>query len=200
MNPNGIQCSINCPFNNNAVHYPGFTLPRSFTLADHGKVSYGVFLLLSIILSPSQFFTLTCHEKQVYGVLSNPSNNHSHDPILDHFSLASVGGNSRALVLSITGRNQTRIPFVFVRVYVLFWISLQCIKSGSSLKVPYTVIRAHSSMGGTFAMPSDYLKDFYSFCLRGTSRFQHHQMGEFTSRTAQLKSRKENNKEACCAD
>ena len=190
MDPNGIQCSIDYPYNDNAVGYYGFALPRSFTLADHGRVGYGISPTLSIILSPGESFTLAYHRKQAYRNSSNPSIHHSRDPILDHFSLASVGGNSRAPVLSIIRRNQTRILFVLVRVCASFCILLQCIKSGSSLKVPYTVIRAHSAMSCTFALPSDYLKDLYSFCLRGASGFQRHQTDEFYSRTAQLKSRK----------
>ena len=200
MDPNGNQCSIDYPYNDNTVGYHGFTLPRSFTLAGHGSVSYGAFSTLSIILSPSKSFTLTHHERQAYGVLSDLSNNHSHDPILDLFSVASVGDNPRALVLSIMRGNQTRILFVFIYARVSFCSLLQCVKSGSSLKVPYTVIRAHSLMSETFALSSDYLKDFYSFCLRWISGLQHYRMEEFYSRTAQLKSRKQKNKEACCAD
>ena len=200
MDPNGNQCSIDYLCNDNTVGYHEFTLPRSFTLAGHGRVSYRVSSTLSIILSPSKSFTLTHHRKQVYGVLSNPSNNHSRDPILGTFSLASIWGNPRALVLSIIRRNQTRILFVFVCTHVSFCILLQCVKSGSSLKVPYTVIRAHTAMGCSFALYSDYLEDFYSFCLRGTSGLQRHRMDEFYSHIARLKSRKEKNKEACCAD
>ena len=199
MNPNGVQFSINCPFDDNAVGCSGPTLPRSFTLVGHGSLSYGVFPLLSITLSPGKSFTLACYERQGCGVPFHFSNNHSRDPVLDFFSLASVGGNSRALFRSITRRNQTRILFVLVRVCASSYILLQCVKSGLSLKVPYTVIRAHSAMSCTFALYSDYLKDLYSFCLRWTNGFQHHSMDESYSRTAQLKLRKEKNKGACCA-
>ena len=67
----------------------------------------------------------------------------------------------------------------------------------AELNVAYTVIRPHSAMGDTFALTSDYLKDFYSYCFteKGTScsRF----MGEFTSRTTPLNiaSNEEKNKE-----
>ena len=199
MDPNGNQCSIDYPYNDNTAGYHGFTLPRSFTLAGHGSVSYEAFSTLSIILSPSKSFTLTHHERQAYGVLSDLSNNHSHDPILDLFSVASVGDNSRALILSIIRGNQTRILFVPFHLCALFYFLLQCVEYGSSLKVPYTVIRAHSAMSCTFALLSAYLKDFYSLFLRGTSGIYQHLMGEFYSHTAQLKSRKEKNKEACCA-
>ena len=199
MDPNGNQCSIDYPYNDNAVGYHGLTLPRSFTLIGHGRMDCGTFPVLSITLSPGKSFTLACREIQAYGILSDLSIDHSRDPILDLFSLASIWGNSRALILSIICRNQTRILFLFVRICALFSILLQCVKSGLSLKVPYTVIRAHSLMSETFALPSDYLKDLYSFCFTGADGFQCCLMDEFYSRTAQLKSRKEKNKGACCA-
>ena len=112
MDPNSDQFSINDPFDDNAVVCPGYTLPRSFTLARHGSMCYRIFSALSIVLSPSQSFIRAYHEKQAYGVIANLSIAHSRVPILDLFSLASIGGNSRALVLSIARRNQTRILFV----------------------------------------------------------------------------------------
>ena len=199
MDPNSNQCSIDYPCNDNTVHYSGLTLPRSFTLAHHGRIGYGVFPLLSIILSPSQSFTLVQDERQIYGVSSDLSNNHSCDPILDLFSVASVGGNSRApcLVhyLGESDANSFRVGSCLC--VVLLFIAVRQV--GSSLKVPYTVIRAHTAMGCSFALYSDYLKDLYSFYLQGTSGFKRHLMDEFTSRTAQLKSRKKKNKEAYCA-
>ena len=68
MDPNGIQCSIDCPFSNNAVVCPGYTLPRSFTLARHESVGYGVSSVPSIALSPSQSFTRPYYERQAYGI------------------------------------------------------------------------------------------------------------------------------------
>ena len=114
MNPNGVQFSINCLFNDNAVGYPGFTLPRSFTLIGHKKRAYDV---------PFDF-----------------SINHSRGPILDHFSLASIWGNSRALFLSIIRRNQTRILFVLDLAQRLFWGLVAAHQSRLELNVPYTVI------------------------------------------------------------
>ena len=162
MDPNGNQFSINDPFKDNALHCPGFTLPRSFTHAGHGRTSYGVFSILSIAPSPGKSFTRSSHERQAYGDPFDLSINHFRTPILDLFSLTSVWGNSRALVQSIIRGNQTRILFVLFFAWEAFWILLQCVKSGLNLNVPYTVIRAHSAMGVTFAPISDYLKDLYS--------------------------------------
>ena len=94
MNPNGVQFSIDYPFSDNTVVCPGLTLPRSFTLA--------------------------CHGKQVYGVSSNLSIAHSRTSNLGLFSLASIWGNSRALVLAIIRRNQTRILFVWDYKWAFF--------------------------------------------------------------------------------
>ena len=140
MDPNGIQCSIDYPYNDNTLGCPGFTLPRSFTRANHGRMGYGISPTLSIILSPSQSFTLACHRKQVYGISHNLFLHHSRDPILDHFSLASVGDNSRALFLSIMRRNQTRILFVLDFARGSFWGLIAAHQSVMKLNVPYTVI------------------------------------------------------------
>ncbi len=140
MDPNGIQCSIDYPYNDNTVGYHGFTLPRSFTLVGHGRMDYGVFPVFSLVLSPSKSFTLAYHEKQVCGISHNLSLHHSHDPILDHFSLASIQGNSRALFLSMIGRNQTRILFVLDFVRGSFWSLIAAHHSAMKLNVPYTVI------------------------------------------------------------
>ena len=140
MDPNGNQCSIDCPFNDNTVGCHGLPLPRSFKLTGHGRISHRVFSTLSIILSPGQSFTLAHYGKQAYGVLSNISNNYSRDPILDLFSVASVGGNSRALVLSIIRGNQTRILFVWGFARGLFWSLIAAHLSRLKLDVPYTVI------------------------------------------------------------
>ena len=140
MNPNGIQCSIDYPYNDNALGYHGFTLPRSFTLAGHGRIGYGVSPTLSIILSPVKSFTLAHYGKRAYGVLSNLSSNHSRDPVLDHFSVASILGNSRALFLSTIRRNQTRILFVLDFARGSFWRFIAAHHSTMKLNVPYTVI------------------------------------------------------------
>ncbi len=140
MNPNDVQCSINCPFNDNTVGCSGPTLPRSFTLVDHGRIGYGVSPTLSIILSPGKSFTLTYYERQAYGVFSNLSIYHSRDPILDLFSLAIIWGNSRALIRSTIRGNQTRILFVLDSAQGLFWGLIAAHPSGLKLNVPYTVI------------------------------------------------------------
>ena len=145
MNPNDVQCSINCPFNDNAVGYSGPTLPRSFTLVGHGRIGYGVSLTLSIILSPGKSFTLTGHGRQAYEVSSNLSIDHSRDSILDLFSLANVEGISRALIRSMIQVNQTRILFVWDSDWGLFWGLIAAHPSRLKLKVPYTVTT------GTFA-------------------------------------------------
>ena len=139
MDPNGIQCSIDYPYNNNAVGYPGFTLPRSFTLAGHGRIGYGISPTFSIILSPSKSFTLAHYGKQVFGVLSYLSIDHSRDPILDLFSVATFWGKSRALFLSIIRRNQTRILFVLDFAWDSFWGFIAAHQSAMKLNVPYTV-------------------------------------------------------------
>ena len=140
MDPNGNQCSINCPFNDNTLGYSGFTLPRSFTLADHGRGSHGIFSMLSIILSPGKSFTCAYYERQAYGVSFSLSIDHSRDPILDLFSLANVGGNSRALFRTTIRGNQTRILFVWGSARGLFWGLIAAHPSRLKLDVPYTVI------------------------------------------------------------
>ena len=165
MDPNSDQFSTNCPFGDNTVGCYRPPLPRSFTLACHESVSYGFFPGLSIILSPSQSFTRLHHEKQVCGCSLNLSDNHSRDPILGLLSVASVGENSRALVLSIIQRNQTRILFVWDSVWAFWGGVVTAYQAGAELNVAYTVIRPHSAMRCTFALYSAYLEDFYSFFL-----------------------------------
>ena len=186
MDPNSDQFSIDDPFSDNTVVCPGFTLPRSFTRARHESVHRGVFTVFSIALSPSLSFTLAHHERQAYGVFSNLSNNHSRDPILDLFSIASIRGNSRALVLSIISRNQTRILFFLNFIWAFFGSFIAVYQTEAKLDVPYTVIRAHLLMGEHSALTSDYLKDLYSFCFMGKGAFCMRFTGEFTSRTPQL--------------
>ena len=197
MDPNGDQFSINDPFNNNAVACPGLTLPRSFTRAGHGNICCRAFSAFSIVLSPSQSFTRPNHEKQAYGVLINLSIVHSRTPILDCLSSASVGGNSRALVLATVRRNQTRILFVWGFIWAFLKGLTTAYQAEAELDVAYTVIRPHSALGCTFALSSDYLKDFYSFYFTKKGAFCTQFMGEFNSRTAHLNttSNEEKNKE-----
>ena len=110
-------------------------------------------------------FTPVHHERQAYEVSSNLSKNHSRTPTLGFLSPASVGGNSRALLLAIIRRNQTRILFVWDPSWALFRGFVTAYQSKGDLDVAYTVIRPHSALGCTFALSSDYLKDFNSFCF-----------------------------------
>ena len=119
MDPNGAQFSIKDPFDDNANHCPGSPLPRSFTRTGYGRQTYGVSSRLSPGLSPSKSFTLTFLERQVYGVSVDFSINHSHAFNLDPFRLASVGSNSRALLLSTIQENETRILFFLFASTVL---------------------------------------------------------------------------------
>ena len=197
MDPNGVQCSINCPFSDNAVVCPGLTLPRSFTLVHHENVRYGVFSTLSIILSPGKSFTRPRHERQAWGASSNLSHNHSRTPILDLFSLVGVRGNSRALVLSTTQGNQTRILFARDFVWAFFGGLIAAHQAETELDVAYTVIRPHSALECTFALSSDYLKDFNSSCFTEKGAPCTRFMDEFTSRAAHLNTvlNQEKNKE-----
>ena len=148
-------------------------------------------------LSILRSFILAYYEKQAFGVSASLSNNHSRTLTLGLFSLASIWGNSRALVLAIIRRNQTRILFMWGSAWTLFWNLITACQAEAELDVAYTVIRPHSAMRCTFALSSDYLKDFYSFCFmkKGASCTQF--MDEFTSRSAQsnMVLNKENNKE-----
>ena len=56
----------------------------------------------------------------------------------------------------------------------------------TELDVAYTVIRPHSALGCTFALSSDYLKDFYSFYFTEKGAPCTRFMDEFTSRVARL--------------
>ena len=140
MDPNGIQCSIKDSFNGNASYCLRSPLPRSFTLAGHGRWTYGLFFRLSPNLSLSKSFTLTHHERQTYEVLVDLSINHSHAFSLDPFRLASVGGNSRALLLSIIQENETRILFVSIPGWRLIFGLLRRINLENPRKCPATVI------------------------------------------------------------
>ena len=186
MDPYGDQFSIDDPFSDNAVVCPGFTLPRSFTRAIHERMDYGTFSVLSIALSPSKSFTHSSHEKRTHGVPANLSFNHSRDPILALFSVASIWGSSRASVLSIIRRNQTRILFMWDSVWAFFGGLIAGYQTEEKLDVAYTVIRPHSALECTFTLPSDYLGDFYSFYFMRQGAFCMRFMDEFTSRSTQL--------------
>ena len=145
MDPNDNHFSINVSFNDNAVRGSGSPLPRSFTLAGHGRRAYGVFSRFSFSLSPGKSFTLTHHERQTYGILVDRSINHPRAPSLDLFSLSSVGSNSRALSLSIIQENETRILFASIPVWRSILVFLRRINLENPGKCPATVIT------GTFA-------------------------------------------------
>ena len=144
MDPNGIQCSIKDPFGDNASHCPGSPLPRSFTLAGHGRQTYGIFSRLSSGLSPGKSFILAHHERQAYRVFFNLSINHFRSLNLDFFRLASIEGNSRALLLSIIREDETRILFVLIPVWRSILGLLQRINWGKIQMCPATVITGTS--------------------------------------------------------
>ena len=190
MNPNSVQFSIETPFGYRDVggicrddgasgtnslgpcHRPSVGVPQRYrSWMTH----------LSILRS----FTLAHHERQAYGVSSNLSKNHSRAPTLGLFSLASIGGNSRALFPAITQRNQTRILFVQDSIWAFFESFIAAHQTGAKLNVAYTVIRPHSLMRETFALYSDYLKDFYSFYFTEKGAPCTQFMDEFTSHTTQ---------------
>ena len=104
MNPNDIQCSINCPFNDNTVGCSGPTLPRSFTLADHGMRVYGPFsgrLIAHRGPNPSQREDGLRRPSKTF-----PGSTFTfYRPIL---GLSIVCGNSRATVVSRVPGRETR--------------------------------------------------------------------------------------------
>ena len=140
MDPNGIQFSIKDPFNGNTVRWYRPPLPRSFTRADHGRQTYGVFSRLSLDLSPGKSFTLTYHERQTYEVSVDFSINHSRASILDLFRLSSVGGNSRALSPATIQEKETRILFVSIPVWQSIFVLLRRVNLENPGKCPATVI------------------------------------------------------------
>ena len=137
-------------------------------------------------LSILRSFTLAHHERQAYGVSSNLSKNHSRSLTPGLFSLASIWGKSRALVQTIIRRNQTRILFVWDSAGTFFGSLTTAYQAKAELDVAYTVIRPHSALGCTFALPSDYLEDFNSFYFTEKGAPCNRFMGEFNSRTPQL--------------
>ena len=139
MDPNNAQFTINCPCIGNAAGCPGPALPRSFTRAGHGRRDYRSFPPLSIALSPAKSFTHDYHRRQACVIPSSLSRNHSRDPLLDLFSIAIVGGNSRALLLAIVRGNQTRILFMLDFAWSLFSGFIAAHQSAMNLHVPYTV-------------------------------------------------------------
>ena len=144
MDPNGAQFSIKDPFGDNAGHCPGSPLPRSFTLTGHGRQTYGVFSRLSPSLSPDKSFILANHERQIYRVFVDLSIHHSRILSLDPFRLASVRGNSRALLLAIIQEKETRILFVLIPVWRSISGLLRHINLGGIQKCPATVITGTS--------------------------------------------------------
>ena len=191
MDPNGDQFSIETPFGYRDVggicRDDGSFSTNSLGPCHRSFVGIlqrnrGWMTHLSIFRS----FTLAHHERQAYGISSNLFNNHSCTPTLGFFSLASIGGNSRALVLAIIRRNQTRILFMLNSVWAFLGSLTATYQAEAELNVAYTVIRPHSLMRETFALNSDYLKDFYSFCFTEKGASCNRFMDEFTSRTAHL--------------
>ena len=140
MDPNGTQCSIKDPFNGNTTRWYRPPLPRSFTRTGHGRQTYGVFSRLSLSLSLSKSFTLACHERQAYRVFIDLSIHHSRALSLDLFSLSSVGGNSRALLLATVQENETRILFLSISRWHPILGLLRHINLENPGKCPATVI------------------------------------------------------------
>ena len=202
MNPNSVQFSIETPFGYRDVG--GICRDDgSFgtnSLGPCHRPSVGVsqrYRSWMTHLSIFRSFTLAHHERQAYGISSNLSKNHSRASTLGLFGLASIGGNSRALVLAIVRRNQTRILFVWDSVWTFLRDLIAAYQAEAELDVAYTVIRPHSAMGDTFALLSDYLKDFNSFCFTEKGAPCTQFMDEFTSCAAHLNttSNEEKNKE-----
>ena len=202
MDPNSVQFSIETPFGYRDVggicRDDGSSGTNSLGPCHRSSVGIlqryrGWMTHLSIFRS----FTLAHHERQAYGVPTSLSNNYFHTPVLGFFSLASVRGNSRALVLAIVRRNQTRILFVLNPIWAFLGSLIAAHQTKAELDVPYTVIRAHLLMGEHSALTSDYLKDFYSFCFTGKGALCMRFTDEFTSRTPQLNTvlNEEKNKE-----
>ena len=202
MNPNSVQFSIETPF--------GYRDVGGICRDDgsSGTNSLGPCHLPSVGVSQRyrswmthlgilRSFTLAHHKRQAYGVSSNLSKNHSRFPTPGLFRLASVGGNSRALIPAIIRRNQTRILFVQDFIWVIFEDFIAARQTKAKLDVAYTVIRPHSAMRCTFALLSDYLRDLYSFCFTEKGALCTQFMDEFTSRTARLNTalNEEKNKE-----
>ena len=168
MNPTAFQSSIDCPLSGNTPYCPGFPLPRSFKHACHRIWVHGPFSgLLMAHQGPNRLF----HGKRAYGPfwgISWDSLRRSNQLLLD---LSSVRGNSRALVLAITRRNQTRILFVWDLVWAFFGDLVVTYQTEDELDVAYTVIRPHSLIGETFTLYNGYNKDFNSFCFTGKELF-----------------------------
>ena len=206
MDPNSVQFSIETPFGYRDVggicKDDGSSGTNSLGPCHRSSVDVlqryrGWMTHLSILRS----FTLAHYERQAYGVSSNLSKNHSRASILGLFSLASIWGNSRAPILAIVRRNQTRILFAWDSAGIFFGSLATAYQAKAELDVAYTVIRPHSALGCTFALPSDYLKDFYSFCFTEKGPSGKRFMDEFNSRTPQLNTaldEKKNKEELGC--
>ena len=91
-----------------------------------------------------------------------------------------------ALHSVLLNANQMRILFVLDCVWALFWGFIAAHQTEGELDVPYTVIRAHSAMGVTLALTSDYIGDFYSLCFTKQGTLCMRFMDEFTSCAARL--------------
>ena len=141
MNPNAFQSSIDCPFCGNTSYCPGSPLPRSFKPHRHEKRAYGPFSSLSLAHWP---LTTLSRENRAMGFfgpfLEKPYA--TKKPLLGR---STFRGKSRAFVLSIIRRNQTRILFVWDLVWVFFEGLIAAHQIRTELDVPYTVTT------GTFA-------------------------------------------------
>ena len=82
--------------------------------------------------------------------------------------------------------DKMRILFVLDSTRNLFWGLIVTNQFRIELDVPYTVIRAHSLMGETFALNSDYLKELYSFLFTRKGASHTRFMDEFSSYCVQL--------------
>ena len=161
MNPTAFQSSIDCPFCGNTSHWPGFLLPRSFKPLSHEKRAYKPFSGLSRAHRP---LTLLSRENWAIGF----SGSFLGQPCATKklfLGQSTFHGKSRTLVLAIIRRNQTRILFLLDLVWAFLGGLIAMHQAEGELDVAYTVIRPHSALGCTFTLPSDYLRDFYSFIL-----------------------------------
>ena len=221
MDPNGVQCSINYPFNDNLAGYPRYTLSRLFKSPHHKVQACKAFLsffivLLSLITSNRENRARDCScicvkplrinkrqpevdqgrstgGRQLARPLMRATLIKRQDGALpevtDLFNLSnpvSIQGNPRVFVLFIMRRNKTRILFVWDPIKAFFWVFITAHQAKTELDVAYTVIRPHSALECTFALISDYLKDFCSFYFREKRALCTRFMGEFNSHTAQL--------------
>ena len=104
---------------------------------------------------------------------------------------------SEAFFGALSSADQTRILFMLVLIGESFSVFFTTHLIWTESKVPYSVIRAQSPLRWNYALVSDYLKDFSSFCYRRLNVFYIGLGDEFSSYYAKLKLvfGKEKNKE-----